>query len=80
MIMKWAFLLGCARSLLEVFLMLTTCVVKLTWMFCEQGARVGFNKAIIDAETATQNAYTQAKADLEKWWNTARKGSAKAEL
>ncbi len=60
--------------------MLTACVVKLTWMFCEQGARVGFNKAIIDAETATQNAYTQAKADLEKWWNTARKGSAKAEL
>jgi hypothetical protein len=73
-------MLGCVRSLLEVFLMLTACVVKLTWMFCEQGARVGFNKAIIDAETATQNAYTQAKADLEKWWNTARKGSAKAEL
>lgn len=45
-----------------------------------QSTRVSFNKALIDAETATQNAYTQAKADVEKWWNSARKGSAKAEL
>ena len=47
---------------------------------CAQSTRQSFNKAIIDAETATQNAYTQAKADVEKWWNSARKGAAKAEL
>lgn len=41
---------------------------------------MSFNKALIDAETATQNAYTQAKADVEKWWNTMSKGSSKAEL